>query len=269
MFPFLGIFYKFVSKVFSMEQKYCSNCKAPVIGKFCSQCGQATSTQRITPKHFVLHEFLHGIYNLDNKLIFTLKELFTRPGLAARDYLEGKRVRYYNIFYLLLLTLGFLFLINQVVIQYLPTDMLEKADKEVVEFTSFFRNYYKLVVVSQIPFYALNGWLLYRRLKYNFAEHIVLAAFALTGYQIISLVVGLLQMLLLTLGVGYVLSFAIMGVFWMVALLYPIWVYAEICVPKYSILSFAWRFLVSAFLSTIEFAVIFVLIYVLFFSGLV
>lgn len=89
-----------------MHSKNCLNCDTPLGGKFCYECGQKSDTHRITARHFIFHDLVHGVWHLDKGLLFTLKETFTRPGYAAMDYINGKRVRYYNIFYLMILVLG-------------------------------------------------------------------------------------------------------------------------------------------------------------------
>lgn len=78
------------------------NCSEPVSKKFCPNCGQKTDTHRITFKHFILHDILHGVWHFERGILFTLKEAIIRPGNAALDYISGKRVRYYNVFYLIL-----------------------------------------------------------------------------------------------------------------------------------------------------------------------
>lgn len=253
-----------------MEQEYCPNCNTPLTGKFCSACGQAASTHRITPKHFVLHEFLHGVWHMDNKIVFTLKELFTRPGHAARDYLEGKRVKYYNVFYLLLLVLGVLYFANEYVLGHFPPEMMGKQDKEVVvQFTNFMIGYNKFIIFGQLPFYALNGWLFFRRLKYNYAEHVIIAGFALLGFEIIVLISTLFQVLLLALGVPFFIVMIISGIFGLLSLLFPIWLYAQLCLPKYNLFSFSWRFILFGFLSFIEIVIVFSAVYIFFFSDLI
>src|SRR5690606_36523782 len=84
----------------------CLNCQQPASGKYCSNFGQKTDTHRITLKHFLAHDLLHGFWHLDRGILFTVKEAIVRPGKAALDYISGKRVRYYNVFYLSLLLIA-------------------------------------------------------------------------------------------------------------------------------------------------------------------
>src|SRR5688500_16468941 len=73
----------------------CKNCDVLLEGNFCRQCGQKADTNRITFKHF-LHEFFHAFTHSDKGILLLMKDLITRPGLVAREYLDGKRKKYFN-----------------------------------------------------------------------------------------------------------------------------------------------------------------------------
>ena len=71
----------------------CKNCGYALELKFCPNCGQVADTPRITRK-VMWREFLRVYMNIDKGLIFTVKQMITRPGLAPRDYIDGKRVSF-------------------------------------------------------------------------------------------------------------------------------------------------------------------------------
>lgn len=73
----------------------CKNCSNEVSGNFCSNCGQRTNTHKLN-MHFVLHDLQHGLFHFDKGILYTAKELLTRPGHTIREYLEGKRVRHFQ-----------------------------------------------------------------------------------------------------------------------------------------------------------------------------
>src|SRR5687768_4468983 len=73
----------------------CKNCGSEVNGKFCSSCGQKKDIHPITIKN-VMHDFLHALTHADKGFLLTLKSVFTRPGVVAREYIEGKRKKYFN-----------------------------------------------------------------------------------------------------------------------------------------------------------------------------
>src|SRR5689334_17205611 len=73
----------------------CKNCEGSFEGKFCSNCGQKADIHRITLKH-LFHELFHAITHADKGILLLAKDLLTRPGYVAREYLDGKRKKYFN-----------------------------------------------------------------------------------------------------------------------------------------------------------------------------
>jgi hypothetical protein len=178
-----------------MSSKNCLNCGHELSNNFCSYCGQKADTHRITVKHFIQHDLLHGVFHLDKGILFTIKETFTRPGKAAMDYINGKRVSYYNVFYLLLILIG----LNLVVVHYVEvfndTALKLKVNKDGTKLYDFFNKNIKYIILSFIPLFAINGLILFRRLKLNFAEHHIISGFVLLGCSIIALFNNLLGLL--------------------------------------------------------------------------
>lgn len=84
----------------------CLNCGTRIAGKFCSNCGQKASVHKYFLKHFIQHGLIHGIWHVDSGIIFTIKELFTRPGHSIREFIFGKRVGYFSFVTLLLIIFG-------------------------------------------------------------------------------------------------------------------------------------------------------------------
>lgn len=88
----------------------CLNCNTPYTKNnfHCSVCGQRTSTHRFSLKSIFAHDFIHAIFHLDKGFFSTLKNLFTQPGVVVKEFLEGKRVKYFNYFtmILILITVG-------------------------------------------------------------------------------------------------------------------------------------------------------------------
>jgi hypothetical protein len=91
-----------------MENKNCLNCGNELNDRYCSHCGQKSDTHRISFKNFIFHDLLHGTFHIEKGIIFTAKQALLRPGKAALDYISGKRKPYYNVFLLVILTIGLL-----------------------------------------------------------------------------------------------------------------------------------------------------------------
>lgn len=163
----------------------CLNCNEEIIGKFCSNCNQATSTHRFSLSHVFKHDFIHGIFHFDKGFFYTIKELFSKPGHSIREYVQGKRAKHFNYFatIILLLTIGY-FLKKWTKIE---TSAL--YDKTMV--TGLFKvlkDYSKITVFLHIPIIAFASYLLFKKSKQNYTENIVLNLYLLCGVLTVSFI---------------------------------------------------------------------------------
>lgn len=76
-------------------ERECVNCGTHYSGNFCPACGQAATTRR-----FVFRDMLHSVFATlvagDNVFFRTAGALLLRPGYMVRDYLYGRRARYFK-----------------------------------------------------------------------------------------------------------------------------------------------------------------------------
>ncbi|WP_339888212.1 DUF3667 domain-containing protein [uncultured Flavobacterium sp.] len=81
----------------------CLNCETAldISEKYCHQCGQLNSTKKLTIGDF-FEEFLSNFYAYDSRLRNSIVSIFTKPGVLAREFNEGKRQKYANPFRLFL-----------------------------------------------------------------------------------------------------------------------------------------------------------------------
>ncbi|MBX2966724.1 MAG: DUF3667 domain-containing protein [Cyclobacteriaceae bacterium] len=169
----------------------CLNCQQEATGKFCPNCGQRTEVKRITIREG-WNDFWARIYGVDGKLMHTLRDLTIRPGVVAKKYIEGNRVLYYGPvgYFFLMLTIYVLF------ISIFDIDMLQlfKISNEAIyeegsgqeqnalKIQEWIFKHQRLVSFLYIPFYALGAVLLFRKNKYNFAEHSTLVFYTQGHY---------------------------------------------------------------------------------------
>ena len=78
-----------------IDDKLCLNCNFAVEGKFCANCGQKTSTKRLN-FGTVTHDFIHVLTHADKGVFSFAKEIAYKPGIIAKDYISGKRKKYFN-----------------------------------------------------------------------------------------------------------------------------------------------------------------------------
>lgn len=171
-----------------MKHHNCLNCDTQLQGKFCSNCGQKADTHRITFKHFIMHDVLHGVWHFEKGMLFTAKEALLRPGKAALDYIAGKRIRYYNVFYFILLLIGLNIFVNHYYQSLSDLNLetkLHQTNKNDIE--QFISSNAKSIIFAFVPFFALNSFILFRKKKLNLSEHFILAGITFLGVLIITL----------------------------------------------------------------------------------
>jgi hypothetical protein len=198
----------------------CKSCKNKAEGKFCSNCGQKTNTHRLSFKHFVEHDLIHGVLHLDRGLIFTMKEIIINPTKVAVNYIQGKRKPYYNFFYLLLLISG-VFLLFSSSIENLVGDPDQQLQTQLKNI--------KVYLFIYIPFYALASFLLLKKIEYNFIEHCIIAVVVTLAICCFNLFgIGLIA-LILYINPSWSLIISIIGILYSVVMIaYPIWIYYTI-----------------------------------------
>lgn len=171
-----------------MEQ--CKNCEAVLTGPYCSQCGQKALAERIT-LGYIIRSFVEAITNLEQGFWYTMRELISRPGVVAAEYLEGKRQRYFHpVRYLLILVTAVtvvslasgVYDLQQNEIQHLqnqalglqPDDKYLLRQQKVQEES---KKYLNLIAMATLPFVSFVGYRLFRKKRYNYAEHLAIVAF--------------------------------------------------------------------------------------------
>ncbi|MBW8359686.1 MAG: DUF3667 domain-containing protein [Weeksellaceae bacterium] len=183
-------------------EKRCRNCGQYLLmhQKFCHECGQKTATHRID-FHFLVHEIQHGIFHVDGGILYTLKELFTRPGHTLREYLEGKRQQHFKPL-MLVIILGSVCALIQYYLKPAAepdrsgtfTTKISSADAskyiDFQGFISYFKqifdwlgNHFAFTVLLMIPVAAFGFLLGFRKYRYNYPEWLVILLF-LTGQSL-------------------------------------------------------------------------------------
>ncbi len=182
-----------------MEVTNCLNCTASLEKnfEFCPQCGQAANQHRLNLSH-ISHEVLHFFTHADKGILFLVKELFIKPGIVIREYIEGKRKKYYSPLSFFLVVIG-LFVFVQTTfhpieavnlstvkeaVKHIP-DKIERERKlaklnRVEKGSAFLAKYSNVINFVFTPIIALIFFLFYFRSGYNFTEHLVANLF-ITG----------------------------------------------------------------------------------------
>jgi len=137
------------------------------------------------------------VLNLEKGFLLTVKDLAVQPGKMIRDYLfTEKRFDYAKPFSFLLLTTAIGTLLTVKILAYTQgqteTQIHQQFPEEMWSFvqqaTDLLSEYYNLYQVSQIPIYALGTYLLFRTVRYNYAEHLILNCY-LTAFSTLLFIV--------------------------------------------------------------------------------
>ncbi len=176
----------------SLMTKYCQNCNLEINGNFCSHCGQNSNTHRLN-FHFLWHDIQHGLLHVDKGILYSVKELFTRPGHSIREFLQGKRVKHFKPISLVLILAGIYGLLSH----YLDINLLsdnfemtasgEKFNQTKTTFDKMLEwvsQHYSILALLQIPIFSIGTYLCFKKIGYNFIEHLVINAF-IAGQKLI------------------------------------------------------------------------------------
>ncbi|PBJ15656.1 DUF3667 domain-containing protein [Flavobacterium sp. ACN6] len=154
----------------------CKNCHQVFNGHYCNNCGQPADTHKIN-SHFLWHDIQHGLLHFDKGILYSLGQLFTRPGNSIREFIEGKRVRHFKPLSLVVL-LGTLygFLYHYFHINYFINESQDDTldYKTINEWTA---THFSWVTIATIPLYTIGTFIVFRNQGYNFVELFVLNTF--------------------------------------------------------------------------------------------
>ncbi|WP_299289135.1 DUF3667 domain-containing protein [uncultured Mucilaginibacter sp.] len=165
----------------------CLNCTNPITDKFCPNCGQKSTVHRYSLKHFVEHDLIHGIWHIDNGIVFTIKELFTSPGHSIREFINGKRVSYFSFVTLLLLILGISHFLSEYAQVKLLDLMPESSKGAMNELQEFTKKNPKTILLITIPFYSIFSFIWFRKSRLNITEHFVLNSYKIVAESLFGL----------------------------------------------------------------------------------
>jgi hypothetical protein len=133
----------------------------------------------------ILYDFWHALAHMDRSVWALVLMLLKRPGRVARDYVDGKRKRYFGPFAFLVVVVGIAsatlhmsaqksFVIASIGSP-MPNAALEASATAAVG-RAFERNM-NVVFLLEAPILAAFSRLIYRGYAINFAEHLVLASY--------------------------------------------------------------------------------------------
>ncbi|CAM1343976.1 DUF3667 domain-containing protein [Tenacibaculum amylolyticum] len=175
-----------------MSAKYCKNCGTEVTGNYCSHCGQRTTVDQVTFKE-AFHDFYSALFSIDGPFVNTLKLLFVNPGKLFRDFLYGKRKKYYKPISFFILT-TVVFVLIRTLFNSDPMAGMAKVDlnSEELNTLSYKAGKFMSNNINNILFVFVFTCAMFLKLffykKYRFIEFLVVSFYLLSFYTIITTV---------------------------------------------------------------------------------
>jgi Protein of unknown function (DUF3667) len=154
----------------------CKNCNTVVkeTHSYCPYCGQKIGLGRLNFKQ-LLKDLWVSVTNTDQGILHLIKHLTYRPGKVAREYISGRRKRYFNPFNYLLLTVAIaLYVILQFEAVALDYSTIESDNKELLQF-SF--KYFNVFILLMWPIHGFLIWLFFWGRQTNYVENLALSAY--------------------------------------------------------------------------------------------
>jgi hypothetical protein len=152
---------------------HCLNCGAQLVGgkSYCPECGQKSAPPRLS-LHEIGHELLHAFIHVDRSALSLVRQLLFRPGGVALDYVSGRRRRYFGPFAFLVVVValasaGIAFSGFQTVTSSVPP-----------QFGKLLQQHVNLLFFLQVPLLAAWCRGLWHGGRFNYAEYLVLCAYA-------------------------------------------------------------------------------------------
>lgn len=162
----------------------CLNCGSPVLGRFCQECGQASSTERYRFASLG-RELYDQLRKIDaSTTARTVFALLRDPGTFVRDYLSGKRVgflgpiKYFFYSFVVQVLLGG-------IVFWLTHDRAFSS-------TSAIDLRFEIVSLISTVFWGLLWALFYRRSELNTVENVVAAIYFVAQVNFVAFFVQLI-----------------------------------------------------------------------------
>ncbi len=169
----------------------CKNCSEVIVGNFCSNCGQK-KFKRIDKK-YIWNELQYTVFHTSNGLLYSVKNILKNPGKTTKEFIDGNRVNHYKPILLVFVLSGIATFLSfkvlnlkEIMSTYFSQEHINSNFMSDVIF--FMSNYNSILMLLYIPLFALTTKIAFRKWGHNYYEHIVMNAYILSFYTLISII---------------------------------------------------------------------------------
>ncbi|TCC86991.1 DUF3667 domain-containing protein [Pedobacter frigiditerrae] len=173
-------------------ENICQNCTLTIQENFCSNCGQK-KFKRIDRK-YIWDEVQYSLIHTNKGFLYSAKKIIKNPGKTAREFIYGNRVNHYKPILLVFLLSGISAFISFKVIGF---DKIIKSyyasqhlnSKFMNDMLSFIASYNSFMMLILVPIFALFTKIALRKWGQNYYEHIIMNAYLLSFYTLLSIII--------------------------------------------------------------------------------
>ena len=222
----------------------CKNCNIELNSKFCPDCGQPTNLKRIDG-HYIIHEIEH-VLHFERGILFTVRELITKPGQNIRNYLSENRSRLVKPIIFIIVTsliytlISHFFHIEEELVNF---EGLEKSSIGTI--LKWIQGNYGYASILTGIFIAIWLKVFFKKYGYNFFELLIMLCFVQGISMLIFAVFAFAQGLL---------HFKLLNVAGIIGVVYMVWATGNFFEAKK--IGNYFKVLLSIFLGTITFYII-------------
>mgnify|MGYP001391352892 CR=1 FL=1 len=191
----------------------CKNCGASIEGEYCAHCGQRAKIHKVTFKE-TFQDFWDFAFSINGPFLVTLKFIFTNPGKLFREYLEGKRKRYYKpVAFFILLTV--IHVLIRSIIGFNALENSRRSTQQIDKMTELYEaGQFMFENINNLLFFSVFSLALFLKLFFykraSLAEFVAVS-FYLTGVYIFLGTFNILYMEYISPGTQYLAILAMLG----------------------------------------------------------
>lgn len=207
----------------------CKNCNNVYEGSFCPNCGQSSGETRLNINFFI--DQFNKKYNplKSHKSIFSFLK---SPITYIDNYINCKRVNVVDPITLLFVSVGLFLLISGFINPYLPQETVEDNLgmgnlSKILNWSN--KNMGLLNAIIIIPFSGVT-WLLFKKSKFNFAEHIAVNMYLSS----ISIVFSLLDLFSKFIIIKTGIDLYIGTIITLLSITYPAFIFSKVIDGKFN-----------------------------------
>ena len=174
----------------------CKSCNSELYGEFCSTCGHPGNLKRIDGR-YLLSE-MSSVLNFDKGILYTIRELFLRPGDSIRRYIKEDRSRLVKrVIFLIVCSL--IYSIGQQFLNfeedYAQANAQAAGESAVRDILVWMQKNYGYANIIMAFFIAFWVQVLFRRKGYNYFEVLILLFYVIGLGMLILAVFGVAESL--------------------------------------------------------------------------